>query len=86
MRLHLMLDLPPPTPEKITRPVAKQCTVEDDIRALIEVVESDRESLVEWKSLQGFYKQLASMKQTPRVQNLRKMIKPVLSKYGYHVE
>jgi len=41
---------------------------------------------VEWKSLQGFYKQLASMKQTPRVQNLRKMIKPVLSKYGYHVE
>jgi hypothetical protein len=86
MRVQLMLDLPPPKPDQIRKPVAQQCSIEDDIRTLIEMIDSDYESNVEWKALNGFYQQLASMKKTPRVENLKKMIKPVLSKYGFHVE
>lgn len=86
MRIQLMLDLPPPKPAQIRRPEAKQCGIEDEIRSLVQMVESDRESNVEWKALQGFYRQLTQLKQTSKVKNLRGMIKPVLSKYGFHVE
>jgi len=60
--------------------------VEEEVRTMLDLVESGHDSAVEWRALRGFYQNLCKMKQNPRVRNLREMIKPVLSKYGYHVE
>lgn len=87
MRIQVLIDNG--TPEHITRPHEDSCEprpIEDEIRDSLELIESGYESNVEWKAIKGLYTQLTQMKQTERVRNLRSMIKPVLSKYGYHVE
>lgn len=60
-------------------------TLEEEVRDSIALVESDRDSSIEWKALRKLACKLEKAKQTPRVINLRKMIQPVLSKYGYHM-
>lgn len=60
-------------------------TLEDEIRDSIALVESDKDSSIEWKALRKLACKLEKAKQTPRVVNLRKMLQPVLSKYGYHM-
>lgn len=83
--INLTLPAPGERPE-IQKKKPKSCSVEEKIRGIIDLVESDRESSQEWKTLRRFYDSLTKMKQTSRVKNLREIIKPVLSKYGYHVE
>lgn len=85
MKLQIMLDTG--IPRNLTRPDEDSCErrpIEDEIRDSLELIESGHDSTIEWRAIRGLYAQLKQMKQTPRVQNLRSMIKPVLSKFGYH--
>lgn len=87
MKLQVLIDMG--TPRELTKPHEDACEprpIEDEVRDSLELIESGYESSIEWKAIQGLYKQLTQMKQTPRVTNLRDMIRPVLSKYGYHAE
>lgn len=87
MKLQVMIDMG--TPKEITRPHEDACEprpIEDEIRESLELIESGHDSNIEWRAIKGLYSQLTKMKQTSRVKNLRDMIKPVLSKYGFHVE
>lgn len=87
MQIKLMLDLGVPAESrKAEEPTVPKRSIEDEVRDSLELIESDRQSSIEWRAIKGLYQQLCKMKQTERVQNLRNMIKPVLSKYGYHVE
>lgn len=94
MKIQVMLDLGTPGSasqgKRELRPAAEDpCPkrpIEDEIRDSLELIESGHESSIEWRAIQGLYKQLTQLKQTDRIRNLRNMIKPVLSKYGYHVE
>lgn len=79
MKLLLKLEMPHETPHKEPVP-----NLEDKVRQAIELVDSGYCSNVEWILLNKMYKQLCGMKKTPRVENLIKMIEPVLAKYGYH--
>lgn len=87
MKLQILIDSG--TPEYIQRPHEDECErrpIEDEVRDSLELIDSGHDSSIEWRAIQGLYKQLTEMKQTSRVKNLRDMIRPVLSKYGYHVE
>jgi 16S rRNA A1518/A1519 N6-dimethyltransferase RsmA/KsgA/DIM1 with predicted DNA glycosylase/AP lyase activity len=68
-----------PVPPKSERP---RPTVEAKVRSLVEDIENG--DMVNWKLLCKFYKCLCSTKQTPKVKSLRKMISPILHKYGYY--
>lgn len=61
-------------------------SIEEDVRKMLELIDSYHESAIEWRAIRRFYTDLCRAKQSPRVKNLRKMIRPVLAKYGYHVE
>lgn len=63
---------------------SRETGIEDDVREAIECIESGHDSVIEWKMINKLYKELRSMKKTPRVDNLIKMIEPVMSKYGLH--
>lgn len=58
--------------------------LEDKVRQAIELIDSGYCSHVEWLMINKLYRKLCGIKQTPRVVNLKKMIEPVLAKYGYH--
>lgn len=83
MRLHLMLELPPPVPQKQESEPTRM-SLEDKVRDALELIDSGYESRVEWLMINKLYHELCKRKPTPRVQNLKKMIKPVLAKFGYH--
>lgn len=86
-KLTIMIDLG--APKELTRPHEDECKprpIEDEIRESLELIDSGHESNIEWRAIKGLYSQLTQMKQTSRVKNLRDMIRPVLSKYGFHVE
>lgn len=60
-------------------------TVEEKVREAIDLVDSGYCSHTEWLMLNKLYESLCrNKKQGPRIQNLKKMIEPVLAKYGYH--
>lgn len=60
-------------------------SVEDKVRYMLDLVESGYRSDTEWKILNRMFRDLQAMpKKSPRVQNLIRMIGPVLSKFGYH--
>lgn len=59
-------------------------SVEDKVRDALECIESGYKSDVEWLMINRLYTSLQKAKQSPRVRNLRKMIEPVMAKYGYH--
>jgi hypothetical protein len=59
---------------------------EQEVKEMLQLVESDGDASVEWKALMSLYKQLESQKnRTPQQLNIMKMIHPALSKYGYHL-
>jgi hypothetical protein len=70
----------PDKPEEKYKP-----SLEEQVRCLVDLVESDRDSSQEWKTLRGFYADLLKKKETDQIRNLKNMIKPVLAKYGYHL-
>ena len=84
-KLQILIDTG--TPRELRKPEPEVCPrrpIEDQVRESLELIESGHESSIEWRAIQGLYEQLTKMKQTPRIRNLRDMIRPVLSKYGYH--
>jgi hypothetical protein len=94
MRLLVSLELPKESHgcggqcSKCKPPVAehrKKPTVEEQVRSMIDLVQSDRDSSTEWRALRSFYSDLHKMKRTARIENLIKLIKPVLATYGYHL-
>ena len=86
MQLTIKLVMPEPGIQKPEKKQAeKQYSIEDEVRDSIALVESDRDSSIEWKALRQLACKLEKAKQTPRVINLRKMLQPVLSKYGYNM-
>lgn len=87
MKLQIMLDMG--TPKELRKPEPEVCpkrSIEDEIRESLELIDSGHDSAIEFRAIRGLYKQLTEMRQTPRIVNLRDMIRPVLSKYGYHHE
>ena len=89
--VKIMLELGPPTqcgPSSSIRKneLGDKPTIEQQVRDMLQLIESDYESSIEWRALRGLYAKLMSMKQSDRVKNLRKMIKPVLHKYGHLVD
>jgi len=87
MKLQVMIDMG--TPRELRTPEEEHCPrrpIEDEVRESLELIDSGHSSNIEWRAIKGLYAELCKLKQTERVQNLRNMIKPVLSKYGFHME
>lgn len=87
MKLQVLVDMG--VPEQLRKPAPEVCPkppIEDRVRQMIENIESDRDSYVDFRALNHLYDDLCRMKQNKRIENLRNMIKPVLSKFGYHKE
>lgn len=87
MKVQLLLDMDPPQPAPPEAPRLQPpppVSIEDQVRDALDCIDSGHNSNVEWILINRLYKELQEMKQTPRVQNLCKMIEPVLAKYGYH--
>lgn len=80
MNLTLKLSMPDPGASK---PEEKQ-DIESEIRESIRLAESNKNSSIEWRALRAFYDHLCKCKKTEKTENLKKMLRPVLSKYGYH--
>jgi len=70
-------------PQETRKPACEPMSIEDEIRESIQLVNSYHDSSIEWRALRGLYDRLCRMPQNPRIQNLKKMLKPVLAKYGY---
>lgn len=83
LQIKLMVDMGPPQ-EKYPVEAEDQKTVEEEVRECIECIESGFDSHVEWKTLNGLYRELRKLPKSPRVTNLIDMIEPVMSKYGQH--
>lgn len=79
-----MLKVGLPSHHEKTEPAPLKVPLEDKIRDLVEEVDSGRESYQQWLILNKFYKGLKAKPNSPRVKNLKKMIEPILSKYGQH--
>jgi hypothetical protein len=87
--IKVMLELPMPSPAPQAAPAQKSAIqkvpVEDKVREALECIDSGHESGVEWAMINRLYADLCKLKKpTERAENLKKMIEPVLSKYGYH--
>ena len=88
-KLGISIQLSLPNSETTSREAAHKkhscMSLEDKVRDMIELVDSGYDSAVEFIMLKKLYSSLCKKKQSPRVQNLKKMIEPTLNKYGYHV-
>lgn len=89
--IKLMLELPMPSakPPQPPQPPQKKPepreSIEDKVREALECIDSGYESAVEWSMINRIYSDLCKLKKpSPRATNLKKLIEPVLSKYGYH--
>lgn len=83
MKISIMLEAMPAPGRTAQSPVSpKPIPVEDRVRDALELINSGHESHKEWLLINKLYKQLRG-KSSPRAQNLCKMIKPVLAKFGY---
>jgi hypothetical protein len=80
-RIKLMIEVG--MPQEYKKPACEPLSIEDEIRDSINLINSYQDSSIEWRAIRGLYDRLCKMKQTPRVKNLKNMIKPVLAKYGY---
>ena len=84
LEIGMPAPLPAPVPEKKKQEDHK-IPLEDRVREALECIDSGYESGVEWSMINRLYRDLQSLKKpTDRAKNLKKMIEPVLSKYGYH--
>lgn len=81
-KITIQLEMPDTAAPSCAAPLPKP--IEDKVREALERVESGYKSDVTWLMIRKLYTKLQGMKQTPRVENLKKMIEPVLAKYGYH--
>lgn len=82
IQLMLQMEVPSTADQKEEKP--KGPSVEDQVREALECIDSGHDSHVEWNMIRRLYRQLHDMKKkSPRVENLMKMIEPVLQKYGY---
>lgn len=91
-RVSIVLEMAMPAPGSTSAPgqaeekkPAKR-SIEDEVRDSLDLINSGYESKIEFRALRKLYDDLCKMKQTDRIKNLRAMIKPTLSKFGYHVE
>lgn len=86
-QITIMLNLGHPgSQSRLTPPEKPSKSIEEEVRESLELVESGHASSVEWRALRGLYASLVKLPQNSRIKQLRKQIKPVLSKYGYHLE
>lgn len=85
MKISIMLDMPVPTTKgkDFAEKKDPMLSVEEEVRAAIEAIESGHDSAVEWKTLNKFCRTLRNRKDSRSVA-LLKMIEPVMSKYGMH--
>lgn len=86
-KISIMLEVGLPEREKLERQpldMPKKKCLEDKVREMLDLVDSGHDSTVEFMAIQKLYKELCCKKPSQRVNNLKKMIEPVLAKYGYH--
>jgi hypothetical protein len=89
MKLLINLSIPEPQPQQPAEPQNPQeqkCSLEDNVRELLDLIESGHESIVEWRVINRLYSDLQSpkYKNNPKAQNIREMIEPILAKNGFH--
>jgi len=82
----IILKLQLPDPGNCQPDDTPERTIEDEIRDSIKLVESGRDSEVEWAALKKLYVALRTGKQTPQTKHICKMIQPLLNKYGYYTD
>lgn len=82
MKLQILIDVPPPVEKAKEAPCPMG--IEDKVRDALELIESGHESHQEWIMINKLYKALCEKKPNKRINNLKKMIEPVLAKYGLH--
>lgn len=85
--LSLVLKLQLPERKQAPAEAAKtveKCTPEEQVRKLLEICERGDTSPRPFILLKKIHTALCEKKQTERVLNLRRMIEPLLGKYGYH--
>lgn len=82
-RIRIELEMPEPHAPS-TNEDACAIPLEDKVRGMLERVESGYKSDVTWIALNKLYSKLQEMKSNERIENLKEMIEPVLSKFGYH--
>lgn len=90
--ISVMLNIQIPDKKTTTESVEKQKiqptklkkSVEDTVNELLECIDSDYASHVEWLTIRKLYSQLRSLKKpSERALNVMRKIEPVLNKYGY---
>lgn len=82
-KIIISLEMPTPEAPIPASPTTYQLTPEERVQDAIESVNSGQDSHRDWLFLNKVYQSIQG-KNSPRAQNLCKMIKPVLSKFGYH--
>lgn len=81
IRISIAVPMPKPAQQEHRGP---RCTPEEKVREAIDSIDSGNDSHVEWLLLNKLYKQMCELKRpSPRADNLKKMIEPVLQKFGY---
>ncbi len=73
----IQVSLPEPAEKK------KETPLEDRIRDMVQLVDNNVYTGVEFATLCRLYEALCAGKQTERVSNLKEMIRPVLARKGY---
>lgn len=80
----------PPAPAKNSvqekhEECCKKPSVEERVKHALELIDSGYKSDIQWIMINKLYKQLCEMKKpSERALNIKKMIEPVLAKFGYH--
>lgn len=82
MKVSISIEMPKPDTE--IPEVYKKVSVEDKIRQMLDLIDTDHSDHVDWETLRRLYNKLQSIKAPSRRQkNLIDMITPVMEKYGY---
>lgn len=82
MKLRIHIEMPEPGKQKYPIP-DREKSLEEEIRYMIDCIESGHDSSVEWRALNRLYKVLRT-KKSPRAKRLIEMMEPTLQKYGVH--
>lgn len=83
--IMLQVGMPDSNTSSIAPVLPQKKSVEDTVREALDCIESGWNSHVEWNMIRRLYASLEnSTKKSDRIDNLKKMIYPVLQKYGYY--